>query len=143
LLGVIETSLANIDPNLNFTTVTYGELVADWNTVYGDFITWYGTFFGPNGLIHLSVNTIEDGQTPVYRFDANVTELGLGIDVVDVERPNFFPIQFESIAEWISTKFGSVILANSCALCAAGGGVLPPPANNGTNGTNNSNGTVG
>jgi hypothetical protein len=103
-LGAVEQELANIDPKINLTGVTYGELVSDYNGIYAQFISWYGAFFGPNGLINLSVNEIQDGGV-VYRFAANVSSLGLGEEVVDVERPNFLPIQFESIAEWISTKF--------------------------------------
>jgi hypothetical protein len=138
LLNTVEQELANFDPNINLTNVTYGELVSDYNTIYAQFISWYGTFFGPNGLIGLSVSEINDGGV-VYRFVGNVSSLGLGLDVVDVERPNILPIQFESIAEWISTKFGSVILANSCAICSAGNGssVVVPPANT-TNSTNSS-----
>ena len=138
LLTTVEQELANFDPNINLTNVTYGELVSDYNTIYAQFISWYGTFFGPNGLIGLSVSEINDGGV-VYRFVGNVSSLGLGLDVVDVERPNLLPIQFESIAEWISTKFGSVILANSCAICSAGNGssVVVPPANT-TNSTNTS-----
>lgn len=150
LLTTVEQELANFDPNLNLTNVTYGELVSDYNTLYAQFISWYGTFFGPNGLIGLSVSEINDGGV-VYRFVGNVSSLGLGLDVVDVERPNILPIQFESIAEWISTKFGSVILANSCAICSAGNGssvIVPPPMNasnstNGTVGGNSSNSTNG
>jgi len=153
LLNEVEQGLASIDPNINLTNVTYGELVADSHALYAQFVIWYGTFFGSNGLIKVTESQIQDGGV-VYRFVANVTDLGFGLDVVDVERPNILPIQFESIAEWISTKFGSVILANSCALCAAGNGgngstVVPPPINpnNGTNGTvgpvnNNTNGTL-
>jgi hypothetical protein len=51
LIGLIETDLANIDPNLNLTNVTYAELVADSHVLYAQFISWYGAFFGTNGLI--------------------------------------------------------------------------------------------
>jgi hypothetical protein len=141
LLNEVEQGLANIDPNLNLTNVTYGELVADSSAIYAQFVSWYGTFFGSNGLIQLSVSEIQDGGV-VYRFNANLTSLNLGLDVVDVERPNILPIQFESIAEWISTKFGSVILANSCALCAAGNGTVVVPPNNSTNSSGNGTSVV-
>jgi hypothetical protein len=146
LLTSVEQALANIDPNLNLTNVTYGELAADFHTLYADFINWYGTFFGSNGLINVS--EIQDGGV-VYRFTANVSSFNLGEDMVDVERPDIFPIQLASIADWISTKFGSVILSNSCALCAANNGSLSNSTvsnnstSNSSSSSNNTNSTMG
>jgi hypothetical protein len=51
LLTAIEQDLVNVDPALNFTGVTYAELVTDFSALYSNFITWYNTYFGPNGLI--------------------------------------------------------------------------------------------
>ena len=66
--------------------------MADSHKIYAKFVEWYGVFFGRNGLIHLKVDEIMDGVVVVYRFEANVTKLGYGIDVIDVERPNILPI---------------------------------------------------
>ena len=51
LLLSIEQDLLRIDPNLNLTNVTYAELVNDGQGFYGQFINWYGSFFGTNGTV--------------------------------------------------------------------------------------------
>jgi len=83
-----------------------------------------------------------DGSIPVYEFSGNITsfENGEGAATFAVDRPFGIQEQLESIAEWISTKFGAVILQNSCNLCNSQSGVVVPPTNNGTNSTN---GTAG
>jgi hypothetical protein len=51
ILAAVEQQIANIDPNINLTNVTYGELVSDYNAIYSGLIQWYGTFFGTDGII--------------------------------------------------------------------------------------------
>jgi hypothetical protein len=41
LLGAAEQEIAALVPSLNFTGVTYGELVTDYHTVYSQFVSWY------------------------------------------------------------------------------------------------------
>jgi hypothetical protein len=137
IVSTLEQELANVDPKLNFTGVTYGELVSDYNTVYSQFIAWYGQFFGPNGLINLNTTTILDGTTTLFELEL---ETPIGNDVFAIEEPsvNSLMSQFESIAEWVSTKFGGVILQNSCNLCAS---LNVAPVVNSTNSTNATNAT--
>jgi hypothetical protein len=118
IVSTLENELANVDPKLNLTGVTYGELVTDYNTVYSQFIAWYGQFFGPNGLVDANTTTILDGTTKVFELEL---ETPIGNDVFAFEEPNVDSLltQFESIASWVSTKFGGVILQNSCNLCAS------------------------
>jgi hypothetical protein len=75
VLQTVEQGLASIDPNLNLTNVTYGELVTDYHNLYGQFVQWYGSFFGANGVIQLSERIVYDGVVPVYEFSANASEL--------------------------------------------------------------------
>jgi hypothetical protein len=93
LLGVIEQQIANIDPNLNFANVSYGELLTDYNALHVDFVTWYGLFFGQDGLIGVNFVTIQDGVIPVDEWDFNVGALnGTGEDTFTVERPSIIPV---------------------------------------------------
>jgi hypothetical protein len=107
--------------------------------VYSQFIAWYGQFFGANGLINVNTTTILDGTTKLIELEL---ETPIGNDVFAFEEPSVDSLmtQFESIAEWVSTKFGGVILQNSCTLCASlNGTVVVPvivPVVNSTNSTN-------
>jgi hypothetical protein len=58
LLSAVEQELASVDPRLNFTGITYGELVTDYNQIYSAFVSWYNAFFGPNGLVTLHTNIV-------------------------------------------------------------------------------------
>jgi hypothetical protein len=51
IITAIEQDLANVDPRLNFTGITLAELATDYNTLFTQFLSWYNTYFGPNGLI--------------------------------------------------------------------------------------------
>jgi len=69
VVSTLEQELANVDPKLNFTGVTYGELVTDYSTVYSQFIAWYGQFFGANGSINVNTTTILDGTTNLIELE--------------------------------------------------------------------------
>lgn len=144
VLNVVEQGLANVDSKLNFTGVTYGELVTDYNTIYTQFVGWYNQFFGPEGLINGEQSTIQDGQTTVYEWSVQVPSMDVN-DVLAIEQPAFnaLPAQFESIAEWITTKFSGIILENACNICNGQSPIVPivPSGNtsNSTNGTSPAN----
>jgi hypothetical protein len=87
LLSAAEQEIAILVPGVNFTGVTYGELVTDYNTVYSQFVTWYNLFFGPNGLVTLNIETVQDGVVPVYEFVAS-SLLFNGTEVFAVEQPS-------------------------------------------------------
>jgi len=126
--------------------------VTQYQSVYQSFIEWYNLFFGVDGLVDVSQREVMDGSVPVYEFSGNITsfEGGEGAATFAVDRPFGIQEQLENIAEWISTKFGTVILQNSCNLCnSQNTPVVVPPTNNGTNSTdggnssNSTNGTTG
>jgi len=96
VLSVVEQGLANVDSKLNFTNVTYGELVTDYNTIYTSFVGWYNQFFGPNGVVNGNQSTIMDGNTTVYEWSVQVPSLDFE-DVLAIEQPayNALPAQFE------------------------------------------------
>lgn len=122
---------------IDLSGVTQGSLVTDYNQFYSSFIQWYNLFFGVDGLVSVNERVVHDGVVPVYEWTANVTsfEGNEGADVFALERPFDVPVQFESIAEWISTKFGNVILTNACNICNGNTVTPPPTTNTSTNGT--------
>jgi len=121
--------------------------VTEYQGAYQSFIEWYNLFFGVDGLVAVNQREVMDGTVPVYEFSGNVTSFqdGEGAATFAVERPDVMG-ELQSIAEWISTKFGSVILQNSCNLCASQnqgnntnsteGGNTTTPVDNSTNSTN-------
>jgi hypothetical protein len=137
VLNVVEQGLANVDSQLNFTNVTYGELVTDYNTIYTSFVGWYNQFFGPNGIVNGEQSTVQDGQTTVYEWSVQVPAFNVS-DVLAVEQPALFalPAQFESIAEWITTKFSGIILENACNICNGQSVPIVVPSGNSSNSTN-------
>jgi len=124
VLGALEQEILNIDPALNFTNVSYGELVTDYNAFYQQFLGWYNLYFGPNGRVN--EQNVLDGNTTLFEFNYTDPSLPQNRDVFALEEPLFIN-SFLSIVDWIGSKFGSVILENSCRLCQS---------SNSTNGTN-------
>jgi hypothetical protein len=46
ILSTAEQELATLVPSLDFTNVTYSELLTDYNTIYSQFLIWYNDYFG-------------------------------------------------------------------------------------------------
>lgn len=120
--------------SVDLSSVSYGDLVTEYKGAYQGFIEWYNLFFGVDGLVAVSQREVMDGSVPVYEFSGNITsfEEGEGAATFAVDRPFDLPTQLESIAEWISTKFGGVILTNSCNLCNSQQPPVVTPPMNGT-----------
>jgi hypothetical protein len=118
--ATLPASVASYNPtSVDLSNVSYGDLITNYQGVYQEFINWYNLFFGADGLVAVNERSVMDGQTTVYEFSGNVTSFqgGEGAATFAVESPFSLPQQLESIAEWISSTFGSVILQNSCNLC--------------------------
>ena len=154
ILNVVEQQIAGVDSNLNFTSVSYGELVNDYNAVYTQFLGWYNTFFGPQGLVTANMTTVQDGQTTLIETQVGVPSMNIN-DVFAVEEPLFaaVPPQISMIADWINLKFAPAIISSvKSSICGvpvveSNSTNMTSPANmtNATNATNgtNSTGVVG
>jgi len=83
---------------LNFTNVTWGELVTDYHVIFAQFVTWYHNIFGPGGLVQTNfVTDIKDGSIPLFEIQANSLKVfgsnGNGTFVLEDETP--FNLQLE------------------------------------------------
>jgi hypothetical protein len=96
-----------------------------YTKTYSKFLDWYGAFFGgENGLFSISNTQVMDGQEAVNAFTVDILGQGNTFAVGSFSGSSGIIGQFESIAEWITIKFGGVILQNSCSLCQMQGGMV-------------------
>ena len=50
---------------VDFSGISYGTIVTQYNTLYAEFINWYNVFFGQDGLVSFNRSVVYDGVVPV------------------------------------------------------------------------------
>ena len=132
-----------MDTYVQFSNVTYDNLVHDYNQIYTQFLGWYNTFFGPEGIITVNQTVVQDHQTTLLENTLTVEALNL-TDTFAIEQPIFgaIPPQIVMIADWINYKFAPAIISSvKDSICGVPS--MESNSTNSTNGTDSSNSTSG